>query len=117
MASFIAYRSEERVEDSVSAVLTGRSRPALKRLESSGTLNPDVRRYTGKAWFLAYRGDRAGAEAQMREASRQEPENAFVWLEWTRMRLWLGRRDAAEQAYARAKALDSQLPRGPLPGG
>ena len=117
VASFISYRSEQRVEDSVSSVLNGTSREAFETLESSGTLNPDVRRYTGKAWFLAYQGDRSGAEDSMRVAARKEPENAFVWLEWTRMRLWLGRRRAAVSTYARAKELDSQLPRTPLPNG
>jgi len=116
VASFIAFRSEERLEDSMLSVLNARSHGALETLESSGTLNPDVRRYTGRAWFLASQGDRADAEASMRQAARQEPENAFVWLEWTRMRLWLGRRTDADETYARARELDSQLPRA-LPGG
>ena len=116
VASFIGYRSEQRVEESFLSVVEGKSTAeTFDILESSGTLNPDTRRYTGKASFLVDLGRRAEAEETMREAARREPENASVWLNWARIRLRLRRPEAAREAYARAKELDSQLPRTPLP--
>jgi Flp pilus assembly protein TadD len=118
VASFIGYRSEQLVKDAAVKATTGRADAAtLEDLGRAGRLNPDIRRYTGEAWYRIFQGRAGAAEAKMREAASRDPDNAFVWLEWTRMRLQLGRRAAAEETYARAKELDSQLPRTPLPGG
>lgn len=116
VVSFIGYRSEQRVEESFLSVVEGKSTAeTFEILESSGRLNPDTRRYTGKASFLVDLGRPEEAQATMREAARREPENASVWLNWARIHLRVGRRDDARKAYARAKELDSQLPRAPLP--
>jgi tetratricopeptide (TPR) repeat protein len=87
----------------------------LRLLDGSETLNPDFRRDTGKAGFLARMGRRDEAAAILRDATEREPENARIWLESIPVWLELGRRDEALRAYARAKDLDSQLPRTELP--
>lgn len=115
-ASLISYRGEKRLEESFLSVVQGKpTAETVELLDSSDTLNPDTRRDTGKATFFAGMGRVDEAEAIMRDAARREPENMSVWLSWARIRLSLGRRDAAREAYSRAKELDPQLPRDALP--
>jgi tetratricopeptide (TPR) repeat protein len=118
VASFISYRSEQLLKESVLEFTQNKLGPStLDKLERSGRLNPHFQRYLGKAALLAAQGHASEAEETLREAARREPENVRVWLEWSRIRVQRGRLEAAREAYARAKELDSQLPRTPLPPG
>jgi cytochrome c-type biogenesis protein CcmH/NrfG len=53
--------------------------------------------------------------AYARDATRREPQNAAGWLALARIEVGVGAPQQGRVAYARAKALDSQLPRTPLP--
>jgi hypothetical protein len=116
VASLITYRSETRLEDGFLSLVVHEPRAdALELLDGSAALNPDARRSLGRAILLERAGRGTEAVEELSEAARREPENASVWLTWSRIEIGQGDRDAASRLYARARELDSQLPRQPLP--
>jgi Flp pilus assembly protein TadD len=115
-AAVITYRSQQRLHHAISQVASGR--PGSKTLElakSSQTLHPDTSANFVEALAAARAGHYTKAVAYVEDAARREPENAATWITLARLQV-AGRRLAqARVSYARAKALDSQLPRTTYP--
>jgi Flp pilus assembly protein TadD len=74
-------------------------------------LNPD--RGLSSAQALAYSQQRrfGPADAIMRRAVREEPENVELWLAWSQVQERAGDLAAARRSYARARELDPELGR------
>jgi predicted Zn-dependent protease len=112
VASAITYRSQHRLDEAFGSVIAGKPKAATVELaRSSQLLHPDTRADVAKAVFALYHHDAAHAVAYARDATRREPEDAGAWLALARIQVGVGQRAAGRVSYARAKALDSQLPR------
>ena len=81
----------------------------------SQLLHPDTRADVAKAIFALFHHDKVHALAYASDGTRREPENAGTWLALARIQVGVGQKAQALISYARAKALDSQLPRTPYP--
>jgi predicted Zn-dependent protease len=120
VAALVAHRSERRlneirklglttVERRVSPAERERARlDALDLVPSARLLNPDSDVDVQMAVFLER--NEARREARLRELTEREPENIFLWFVRLRNAERLGQPDAAQRAYARARALDPRLP-------
>jgi predicted Zn-dependent protease len=116
VASAITYRSEHRLFGIYGRAVIGQ--PEAKTIgiaNGSQTLHPDSRADIAKAVYALFHHDEVHALAYAEQGTRREPENAATWLALARIQLGVGQRAQARVSYARAKALDSQLPRTPLP--
>jgi hypothetical protein len=123
-AALLAYRSERRVAEikQLALVAIGQDRDlpggqrrarrarreALRLAKGARLLNPDSDIDVQRALFLE--PARRRSEAVMREATRREPENAFLWLSLSKRREGDDDLSGARRAYARARALDPRLP-------
>lgn len=93
-------------------------RPAANTIQvanGSQTLHPDTRADIAKAVYALVHRDTGHALEYARDGTRREPENAVLWVSLARIQEDVGERQQARTSYARAKALDSQLPRTPYP--
>jgi Flp pilus assembly protein TadD len=97
-------------------VVTGKPLATTQKLANgSQLLHPDTRADVALAVFALFHNDKPGALAYARRSTRREPEKAGNRLGLARIQLGVGQRAQARASYARAKALDSQLPRTPFP--
>ena len=87
----------------------------VKLAKGSQLLHPDTRADVAKAVFALFHNDKPGALAYAEKSTHREPENAATWLGLARIQVGVGQSAQARVSYARAKALDSQLPRTPFP--
>jgi predicted Zn-dependent protease len=111
VAGVVTFRSEEKVEDAFAAAIEGRPVAEVEELfDDSRPLNPGAARELAmaRANFEAGRPDRA--EELLGEAADAEPENVRVWFLRTRLALRRGHPAEARRHWARARALDPQLP-------
>lgn len=116
VASAITYRSQHRLEQAFASVIVGKPRAATAKLaKGSQLLHPDTRADFAKSIYALFHQDSAHALSYAAGATRREPENAGTWLSLARIQLGVGQRQQARASYARAKALDSQLPRTQFP--
>ena len=116
VASAITYRSQHRLEEAFGSVIAGKPRAATVPLANgSQLLHPDTRADVAKAIFALFHHDKVHALAYASDGTRREPENAGTWLALARIQVGVGQKAQALISYARAKALDSQLPRTPYP--
>jgi hypothetical protein len=116
VASAITYRSQQRIVRAFGSALENTPRANTIRLaNSSQTLHPDTRADFAKAIYALFHHDRVHAVSYARNATRREPQNAAAWLALARIEVGVGAPKQGGVAYTRAKALDSQLPRTPLP--
>jgi len=83
---------------------------ALGFLRGAHALNPDTRIDAWEAQLL-YDTEPARSNARLQRLTREEPENALLWILRFQVELGTGRRKAARASYERARELDSQLPR------
>ena len=83
---------------------------ALGLLRGAHALNPDTRIDAWEAQLL-YETQPARSNATLRRVTREEPENALLWVLRSQVELRTGRPKAARASYERARELDSQLPR------
>jgi cytochrome c-type biogenesis protein CcmH/NrfG len=96
--------------------VAGKPRAATAQLANgSQLLHPDTRADVAKAVFALFHHDAVHAVAYARDATRREPQNAGTWLALARIQVGVREPADARASYARAKALDSQLPRTPFP--
>lgn len=116
LASLVAYRSERRLEEALTAGYLGEAghlsdaqTKVARLLDEARPLNPDSEIDVSRALFL--RKLRPQAEAILRTAIRREPDNVRLWLALTQVRVRDGRHGAARRSYERARELDPQLPR------
>jgi predicted Zn-dependent protease len=117
VVSVIVYRSEDRIAEAVSAVVSGSADPALlEKLDDAKTrLNPDSLRDNSRAIVLARNGRADEAERLMLDVVEREPENQLVWVTLARVQVTAGHEGAARRSYDRAVALNSQTPDVDLP--
>jgi predicted Zn-dependent protease len=116
VASAITYRSQHRLDQAFGSVIVGKPRAATVELaKGSQLLHPDTRADIARAVFALFHHDRAHAVAYANDGTRREPQNAGTWLALARIQVGVGKRPQARASYARAKALDSQLPRTTYP--
>lgn len=87
----------------------------VKLAKGSQLLHPDTRADIAAAIFALYHHDKLHALQYATKGTRREPESAGTWLALARIQKGVGMPEQARISYARAKALDSQLPRTPLP--
>lgn len=85
---------------------------ALSVLLIARRLNPDARLDAWRAQLLSDT-EPARSNATLRRLTREEPENALLWILRFQVELQTGRRENARTSYERARELDSQLPRRP----
>jgi len=115
VASAITYRSQHRIVEAFGSALENRPRAdTITLANGSQTLHPDTRADFAKAIYALFHHDATGAVAYARNATRREPQNAAAWLALARIEA-RGARNGARGDYARAKKLDSRLPRRALP--
>jgi cytochrome c-type biogenesis protein CcmH/NrfG len=116
VASAITYRSEHRLDQAFGSAILGRpGHDTAKLANGSRLLHPDTRADIAKAVFALHNHDGIHAVAYAEDATRREPENAAAWLTLARIEAGVRHPGRARAAYARAKALDPQLPRTPAP--
>jgi predicted Zn-dependent protease len=116
VASAITYRSQHRLDQAFGSVVAGKPKAATVELaKGSQLLHPDTKADVAKAVFALFHHDRVHAVAYAEDATRREPENAGTWLALARIQVGVGKRADARASYARAKTLDSRLPRTPFP--
>ena len=87
----------------------------VKLAKGSQLLHPDTRADIAAAIFALFHHDKLHALEYATNGTRREPENAGTWLALARIQVGVGQRAAGRVSYARAKSLDSQLPRTPYP--
>jgi len=85
---------------------------ALGFLRGAHALNPDTRLDAWEAQLL-YDTEPARSNTTLQRLTREEPENALLWILRFQVELRTGRQEAARASYERALELDSQLPRRP----
>jgi predicted Zn-dependent protease len=116
VASAITYRSDHRLDQAFGSVIQGKPLAATVKLaKGSQLLHPDTRADIAAAIFALYHHDKLHALQYATKGTRREPESAGTWLALARIQAGVGLPAQARASYARAKALDSQLPRTPLP--
>jgi hypothetical protein len=116
VASAITYRSQHRIVEAFGNALEHHPRAdTISLANGSQTLHPDTRADFAKSIYALFHHDATGAVVYARDATRREPQNAAAWVALARIQGGVGARNAARADYARAKALDSQLPRTALP--
>lgn len=97
-------------------MIQGKPLAATVRLANgSQLLHPDTRADIAAAIFALYHHDKVHALQYATNGTNREPESAGTWLALARIQKGVGMPAQARISYARAKALDSQLPRTPLP--
>ena len=113
VASLIARDSRTGEQDAFQYYIqTKDPRGTLERLEDSRRLNPDFAIDIGRA-----RLDRSNAVKILRDAVRDEPENAELWVRLAQQQVVADDRAGARRSYARARELAPLLPpEGPPPG-
>ena len=110
-AGVVTYRSEEKVEDAFGAAIEQRPLDEVERLfEDSRPLNPGAARELAMARTNFERGRPGRAEALLADAAELEPKNLRVWHLRARLARARGREAEARSHWARARALDPQLP-------
>jgi Flp pilus assembly protein TadD len=116
VASAITYRSQHRLVQAFGSAVAGKPLATTQKLaKGSQLLHPDTRADVARAIFALFHDDKGGALTYARKSTQREPENAGNWLGLARIQAGVGQRTQARASYARAKALDSQLPRTPFP--
>jgi hypothetical protein len=116
VASAITYRSQQRIVRAFASALEQKPRAdTISLANSSQTLHPDTRADFAKAIYALLHHDAFHAVSYARNATRREPQSAVAWITLARIEAGVSQRQQGRIAYARAKALDSQLPRTPLP--
>jgi Flp pilus assembly protein TadD len=112
VASAITYASIKRVDHAAYGFARSGDFPRVLRdlRASDSPLNPSNYRDQGIAVTLLHMGRPAAAERAMARAVENEPENALVWAQLTRIQLTRGRLAAARASWARARRLDPHLP-------
>jgi predicted Zn-dependent protease len=118
VASTIAYVSVKRVDHAAHG-FRGFARADFARTlrelrDSDSALNPSNYRQQGIAVAMLHVGRRAEAERTIVRAARAQPQNAFLWVQLTRIQVARGRLAAARASWAHARRLDPHLPE-PLP--
>ena len=110
-AGVVTYRSEEKVEDAFGAAIEQRPLDEVERLfEDSRPLNPGAARELAMARTNFERGRPERAEELLADAAELEPKNLRVWHLRARLARARGREQEARSHWARARALDPQLP-------
>lgn len=116
VASAITYRSDHRLDKAFGSVIEGKPRAATVELaKGSQLLHPDTRADIASAIYALFHHDKLHAVQYATNGTRREPDSAGTWLALARIQTGVGMPAQARISYARAKALDSQLPRTPLP--
>lgn len=111
VAGVVTFRSEEKVEDAFSAAIEQRPVEEVDRLfEDSRPLNPGAARELAMARTNYERGRPGRAEELLDEAAELEPKNLRVWHLRARLARARGDEAGARRHWARARALDPQLP-------
>jgi predicted Zn-dependent protease len=112
VACAIAYASVRRVDHTAYGFASsGDFTRVLRDLrDSDSLLNPSNYRDQGIAITLLHMGRPAAAERTAARTARAEPENAFVWVVLTRIRVARERLAPARASWARARRLDPHLP-------
>jgi hypothetical protein len=114
VAALVTHRSERRVDEGFESILADDPRErSLEIFDESRPLNPLAERDVAVAYLQLEEGRRA--EVVLEDATRREPDNPLVWVALAQVHRCHGDREASIRAYARARELDSQLPRTPLP--
>jgi cytochrome c-type biogenesis protein CcmH/NrfG len=112
VASVITYASVKRVDHAAYGFVASGDFPRVLRdlRASDSALNPSNYRDQGIAITLLHMGRRAAAERAMARAADAEPQNAFLWVVLTRIRVTRGRLAAARASWAHVRRLDPHLP-------
>jgi Flp pilus assembly protein TadD len=111
VAGVVTYRSERAIEEAKAAYLaSGPRQEVVDKYEDSRPLNPDAEQDIGQATVLIQRGQRASAEALIREAIEREPDNARVWAFSASLMLALEKPAEARRFWDRARELNPRLP-------
>lgn len=116
--SVTIYVSQVRTARAVAAVEHARDfrdfhdfHAILRQVRASDSaLNPSVLRQEALSAALVRLGRGAEAERKLAAAARRRPSTAELWVTLAFIRVGQGHRAAARAAYARARALDPQIP-------
>ena len=111
-AAEAAQRNEPKKARAANRYARASESRALELLRGAHALNPDTRLDAWEAQLL-YDTEPARSNATLQRLTREEPENALLWILRFQVELRTGRREAARASYERALELDSQLPRRP----
>jgi predicted Zn-dependent protease len=111
------HRSNSRIAEGFNAVLVNKvDAGTVAELEDADSpLNPDALRESTLALALVKTGRAADGERVARGNVAAEPENVNAWVVLARIQRTRGRTAAARRSYARAKSLNSQIPRLDVP--